>query len=155
MEITLKGVSVKLTADDILSALLSEEGKGLWELKRKLDKMEYDEYKDPFFEKVELTEEEVNEILGLPNNPLIQSETEEKCQSDTELPPPRKERRKSKKKHLGRKKKTINPVTGKRYYHPRKKKQIADPLESIKFESNIPCSVTGKKYRSAENNPFL
>ena len=143
MEITLKGVSVKLTADEIISALLSDEGKGLWELKQKLNHLEA--------EIMEVDFEETGEQISA----KIMPEIKDLLQSDTELPPPQKERRKSKKKHLGRKKKTINPVTGKRYYHPRKKKQIADPLESIKFESNIPCSVTGKKYRSAENNPFL
>lgn len=161
MEITLEGVSVKLTADDILSALLSDEGKGLLELKRKLDKLEFDEFKDRDFGNIELSEEDVNDILGLPNNHdfdefgNILPKIEEKTSSEGNLLTTLKKCQKLKKKHPGRKKKTINPVTGKRYYHPRKKKEIADLLESVKFESNIPCTVTGKRYRSAENNPFL
>lgn len=107
MEMTISGVSVKLTADEIISALLSEEGKGLWELKRKLDHLEA--------EIMEVDFEETGEQISA----KIMPEIEDLLQSDTELPPSPKKSPTVKKK---RRRRRINPKTGKRYYHRKIKK---------------------------------
>lgn len=158
MKITIskQGVDFELEGDEILKALFDQGNKALYELKRALDKLEFDEFKGPdISDDCQLTEEEVNDILGLPyslNKPAI---NEEKLPSDikTSLSPQKSNtlnKTRSKPKKIN-----INPVTGKRRYHPRKKRDIANNAEKRKFETNAPGKITGKNYRTAENNPFL
>ena len=67
------------------------------------------------------------------------------------------------KRHRKHHKRTINPVTGKRRYYPHLRnvtsvmevvRKEPEPEKIITFEHPSGGVVTGKHYRTAENNPF-
>lgn len=124
MEMTISGVSVKLSADEIISALLSEEGKGLWELKRKLDEIE-SQITEVEFEESEplISDKDIERIMGMPDiipmRELNDKEIYGALQGDVILPTFPKKSPTVKKK---RRRRRINPKTGKRYYHRKIKK---------------------------------
>lgn len=124
MELLISGVSVKLSADEIISALLSDEGKGLWELKRKLDEIE-SQITEVEFEESEplISDKDIERIMGMPDiipmRELNDKEIYGALQGDVILPTFPKKSPTVKKK---RRRRRINPKTGKRYYHRKRKK---------------------------------
>lgn len=128
MKITIskQGVDFEIEAEEILKELFRDENKGLWELKRALDKLD-SEITEVEFDEPEplISDKDIERIMGMPDiiplGKVNDKEIYRALQGDVILPPsPQKPPTVKKKKSKRRRR--INPVTGKRYYHRKRKK---------------------------------
>ncbi len=139
------GVQAELEGQEVLDALFSEEGRFLYELKKRLDKLEAYELSEPTDEEINnipfFTEEEVNVMLF--NEPL----TEEKPLSDTEAILPRKESKEAIQ---------IKPKRNYRRKHKHNKKRKHTRSYSVAPEPEKKVTFEGKyKIINDEDDPII